>query len=226
MTKWRRLYNAFCEAVNRKQGDSVDVFRFIQLCMNPARGINNPEQYRWMVYELNKVLMLSGIEIQDDGNFHIVAQAKRLSEVERRTKDLRAKLLSNEAHPEVLRCCCDELLKEDYFHAVMEAAKSLCERTRMMSGLTYDGAKLFQIAFSLNDPYIAFNSLQTSSERNQQNGLCEMLCGVIYMVRNVTAHELRIRWDVNEKDAADILALISYLHKLLDVCVIVPRKKE
>ena len=47
----------------------------------------------------------------------------------------------------------------------------------------------------------------------------------MHMVRNVTAHELRIRWDVNEKDAVDILTQISYLHRLLDDCVVVPRKR-
>jgi uncharacterized protein (TIGR02391 family) len=59
-----------------------------------------------------------------------------------------------------------------------------------MSGLSSDGAELFQMAFSIKDPYIAYNSLQTSSEKNQQNGLKEMLCGVIHMVRNVTANSL------------------------------------
>ena len=108
-------------------------------------------------------------------------------------------------------------------HAVQEAAKSLCDRVRTMSGLTMDGATLFNTAFAVGNPYIAYNSLRTSSEQNQQNGLKEMLCGVIHMIRNVTAHELRIHWDVNEKDAVDILTQISYLHKLLDVCITVPR---
>lgn len=117
------------------------------------------------------------------------------------------------AHPEVLKCCRDELLAQDYFHAVQEAAKSLCDRVRTMSGLTTDGATLFN------------NSLRTSSEQNQQNGLKKMLCGVIHMVRNVTTHEVRIHWDVNEKDAVDILTQISYLHKMLDVCITVPRTK-
>ena len=32
-----------------------------------------------------------------------------------------------------------------------------------------------------------------------------------------------IGWNVNEKDAADIMTQISYLHKMLDVCTTVPR---
>lgn len=222
LTKWKRLYNAFCFAINGSGSTNV-VFQFVQHCMEPAQGLNNPERYSWMILELNKVLMLVGVEIRDNGHFYSVSQAQSLGEVQRRTKELRDKLTGYGAHSEVLRCCRDELLAEDYFHAVQEAAKSLCDRVRMMSGLSSDGAELFQMAFSIKDPYIAYNSLQTSSEKNQQNGLKEMLCGVIHMVRNVTAHELRIHWDVNEKDAIDILTQISYLHKLLDVCITVPR---
>lgn len=222
MTKWKRLYNAFCVAVNGSGSTNI-VFQFIQHCMEPAQGLNNPERYRWMRFELNKVLMLVGIEIKDDGQFYSVSKAQSLGEVQRRTKELRDKLTGYGAHAEVLRCCRDELLAQDYFHAVQEAAKSLCDRVRTMSGLTTDGVALFNTAFAVSNPYVAYNSLRTSSEQNQQNGLKEMLCGVIHMVRNVTAHELRIHWDVNEKDAVDILTQISYLHKLLDLCITVPR---
>lgn len=222
LTKWMRLYNAFCIAVNGSGSTNV-VFQFIQHCMEPSQGLNDPERYNQMRLELNKVLMLVGIEIRDDGQFYSVSKAQSLGEVQRRTKELREKLTGYGAHSEVLRCCRDELLAQDYFHAVQEAAKSLCDRVRTMSGLTTDGTALFNTAFAVGNPYVAYNSLRTSSEQNQQNGLKEMLCGVIHMVRNVTAHELRIHWDVNEKDAVDILTQISYLHKLLDVCIIVPR---
>lgn len=224
LTKWKRLYNAFCNVVNINGSTNI-VFQFIQNCMEPSRGLADSERYNWMKFELNRVLMFVGIEIRDDGRFYSVERAQSLSEVQRRTKELREKMVGYGAHPKVLRCCCDELLAKDYFHAVQEAAKSLCDRVREMANLSLDGAELFQTAFSIKNPHIAYNSLRTVSEQNQQNGLKEMLCGVIYMVRNVTAHELRIRWDVNEKDAVDILAQISYLHKLLDVCVVVPRTK-
>ena len=222
LTKWKRLYNAFCNVVNNN-GSTNAVYQFIQHCMEPAQGLQNPDRYNWMRNELNMVLMLAGVEIRDNGQFYSILQAQSLSEVQRRTKELRDKLTGYCVHSEVLKCCRDELLAEDYFHAVQEAAKSLCDRVRTMSGLSTDGASLFNTAFAIGNPYIALNSLQTSSEQNQQNGLKEMLCGIIHMVRNVTAHELRIRWDINEKDAVDIMTQISYLHKLLDVCVTVPR---
>ena len=222
MTKWKRLFNAFCDEVN-KSGSTNTVYQFVQHCLEPARGLSDPERYSWMRVEINRVLMFVGIEIRDDGNYFRVPQAETLREVQRRTKELRDRLTGYGAHGEVLKCCKEELLAQDYFHAVQEAAKSLCERVREISGLTTDGTELINTAFAIRNPYIAFNALRTASERNQQNGLKEMLLGVVHMVRNVTAHELRVRWDVNEEDAVDILNQISYLHKLLDICVKVPK---
>lgn len=45
----------------------------------------------------------------------------------------------------------------------------------------------------------------------------------IHMVRNVTAHELRIRWDIDEAAAVEILQQISFLHKYLDQCIVVKK---
>ena len=106
---------------------------------------------------------------------------------------------------------------------MFEAAKSLSEKVREKTGIQDDGSALFNTAFSVNDPRLALNSLQTSTERNLQNGLKEMLNGVTHMVRNVTAHELKIKWVVNEQDAIDILTTISFLHKQLDECFVVPQ---
>lgn len=71
---------------------------------------------------------MTTIRIRDDGQFYSVSIAQSLGEVQRRTKELRNKLTGYGTHPEVLRCCRDELLAQDYFHAVQEAAKSLCDR--------------------------------------------------------------------------------------------------
>jgi uncharacterized protein (TIGR02391 family) len=222
MTKWKRLGCALIQRVSATRSTNI-VYSFISHCFEPTRGLEQPERYRWIMAEVNRTLMLVGVEIRDDGKFHLIKAATNLSEVERRTKELRNKLIGYGAHAEVLKCCRQELLTEDYYHAVHEAAKSLCDRVKSMTGLDLDGTKLFEKAFSSKNPYIALTSLQTESGRNQQNGLKELLNGVMHLVRNPTAHELRIHWDVNEKDAVDVLNLISYLHKLLDNCVVVPR---
>lgn len=221
-TKWKRLYNALADRANHT-GKTTAVYGLVLYCFDPARGLNNTVRYRWMMDEVNRALMLSGIEVHDDGQFHKIQMAKTLSEVERRTKSLRRQLLAADAHPYVLNCCNGELLARDYFHAVHEAAKGLCKRVQSMTGLDLDGTKLFDTAFSLRNPYVTLANLETESGRNQQNGLKELLNGTIHLVRNPTAHELRIRWDVNEKDAVEVLTLISYLHKMLDRCTVIRR---
>lgn len=218
MMKYKRLYNSFCEKCNADASYNC-VYMFIQKCFEPAIGLNDTTLYEKRRFEINRILMFKGIEIRDDGKFYEVVQAKGLSEVERRTKELRDRLYGYGAHQRVLYCCREELLADDYFHAVQETAKGICERVREMSGLLSDGNDLIQTAFSVKDPYIALNSLRTSSEQNQQNGLKEIILGILHMVRNVTAHELRIRWDIIEKDAIDILQQVSFVHKYLDQCV-------
>lgn len=216
-TKWKRLHNAVIARVEQAHTTNI-VPRILAYVFNPVRGQMNFDKYHWMMLHVNQTLMLSGVAVRDDGKFHVVSKATSVSEVQRRTDALRSKLEQRSAHTDVIACCNEELLADDYFHAVHEAAKSLCERVREISGLNEDGSKLIDIAFSVRNPYIQINELNTESEKNEQNGLKELLKGVMMMVRNTTAHELRIRWDVNEQDAIDILTEISYLHKLLDRC--------
>jgi uncharacterized protein (TIGR02391 family) len=167
--------------------------------------------------------MLIGFEMTDEGKLKKVVAAKTISEVERRTKSLVTELNKRHIHEDVLRCCKVEYLQENYFHAIFEAAKSLSEKVRNRTGLLEDGTALFDKVFSVNNPILAINSLRTSSEKNQQNGLREMLNGITHMVRNVNAHELKIKWVSYETDAIDILTIISFLHKQIDECITVPK---
>ena len=93
--------------------------------MEPARGLNTQSAYEKRRFEINRVLMLKGIEIRDDGNFYKITKAESLSEVERRTRELKNKLSCYGAHQRVLICCREELLVDDYFHAVQEAVKGI-----------------------------------------------------------------------------------------------------
>ena len=90
-TKYKRLFNAFCEQ-SRKDNSTNCVYKFIQVCMEPARGLNTQSAYEKRRFEVNRVLMLKGIEIRDDGNFYKITKAESLSEVERRTRELKNKL--------------------------------------------------------------------------------------------------------------------------------------
>lgn len=169
-------------------------------------------------------MMLLGLQMTNEGKLIRVEAATTISEVERRTRSLVSELQKRHIHYDVIKCGKEEYLQENYFHAVFEAAKSLSEKVREKAGMLDDGTSLFNTAFSVNNPRLAINSLQTSSEKNIQNGLKEMLNGITHMVRNVTAHELKIKWVVDEQEAIDILTTISFLHKQLDECFVVPQQ--
>ena len=109
-------------------------------------------------------------------------------------------------------------MQDDYFHAVFEASKGLAQRIRDKSGVDGDGANLVDIVFSINGPILAFNSLQTETEKTEHKGFAALLKGCFAAVRNPLAHEPRIMWN-GEDDAADYFTLISLLHRKLDDCV-------
>lgn len=170
-----------------------------------GKGFINSQNgnYNDILLEINRPLMLIGLQMTNEGKLLKIEAATTISEVERRTRDLVSELQKKHIHQDVIKCCKQEYLQENYFHAIFEAAKSLSEKVREKTGLQDDGLALFNTAFAVNNPKLEINSLQTSSEKNAQNGLKEMLNGVTHMVRNVTAHELKIKWVVNEQDAID-----------------------
>ena len=223
LTKWRRLDFVFNFLQNRDKSINT-ILRFITKALSPVSFVNNIDGFKSARTELNKTLIFSGLEYGADGNFIEIANATTISEVQRRTKDLENKLRQRGVHYRVLKYCNAELLKENYFHSILEATKSLCEFIREQTGLTEDGSALIDKAFSTNDPYLVLNTLKTDSEKNQQVGLAMMLKGINSMARNVTAHTPKIKWIIEESEAIDILMTISFLHKNLDKCIVVLRQ--
>ena len=147
------------------------------------------------------------------GTLATVEQAYTLSEAERRAQELRADLTSRGVHPDLLRFCRQELLADNYFHAVLEAVKSISDKLRTRTGLTDDGATLVDRALAGDPPMLAINSLKTESERSEQKGFANLLRGTFGMFRNTTAHEVRIHWPMTKDDAEDLFSLVSLIHR-------------
>jgi uncharacterized protein (TIGR02391 family) len=60
----------------------------------------------------------------------------------------------------VLRFCRAELLQHNYFHAVLEASKSVADKLRTKTGEDGDGSPLVDATCSLKSgPRIAFNDI-------------------------------------------------------------------
>ena len=216
-TKWRRLEYAFTERQNCDRAGNA-ILRFIQEVLAPVNYVQNQDTFEDRRSRLNGILSFSGIQYRADGQFERRTVAKTIDDAQKRVQSILPKLRQRGVHGRVLQYCTEELLKENYFHAVFEATKSLAEQIRQLTNLKEDGTALYDKAFSTSNPYLVLNTLQTESEKSQQKGFCSMLKGINSMVRNVTAHTPKIKWIIEEDEAIDILTTISFLHKNLDNC--------
>jgi uncharacterized protein (TIGR02391 family) len=214
-TKRHRLYNAFAQDQNKRQ-DRTCILAFIRHAMKPARFARCPERFEPMRAHLNRALAFAGLAVDAAGMLAAVEQARTLSEAQRRAQELRADLTTRGVHPDVLRFCREELLADNYFHAVMEAVKSVADKLRARTGLTDDGGPLVDRALTGDPPMLAINPLKTESEKSEQKGFANLLRGTFGMFRNTTAHEARIHWPMAKDDAEDLFSLVSLIHRRLD----------
>ena len=157
-TKWKRLFNAVAAAQNR-QRDGRPLLRPVGEAMQPVR-FESPEEFETHRVAVNERLLLSGYRVRDDGKVARVKAAATLSEAQQRADALRAELARREVHPDVLHFCRAELVQQNYFHAVLEAAKSVAEKLRDISGSDGDGAALVDAACSLSTGPISGEALR------------------------------------------------------------------
>ncbi|MGE0065889.1 MAG: TIGR02391 family protein [Solirubrobacterales bacterium] len=221
-TKWRMLRESF-ELAQRRDGHGGSVLRFVQHSFDPARELEDAtvQELRSTV---NEVLLLSGLELRADGQLVSGEKSSTADDARARADQLRVKLSERRVHHDVLRFCNAELVQRNYFHAVLEAAKSISAKIRDRTGLKGDGIDLVNEAFSLKEgmPPLAFNALQSKSERSAHSGYANFARGIVGAFRNPTAHEPKVEFDMSEADALDMLTTISLVHRRLDEAAITP----
>ena len=218
MTKWKRLYKAFI-ASQEKHQCSNNILKFLQTAMQPVRYLSDKATYEIRRTELNKVLSFIGLELCENGKYRNIEAVQTLSEAEGRANSLKRKLEERNIHQDVLNFCKAELLVDNYFHAVSEATKSVADKIRQKTGLNYDGHQLIDATFSLKAPLLRINPLISETDRSEHAGFANLLKGFFGMFRNTTAHEPKIKWNINEQDALDIMALASLMHRRLDEAI-------
>lgn len=213
-TKWKRLYNAL--AVECNSSNSVNkIFEFIKLAFAPNRYVNKEDVFYRRLDQINFQLAFIGLKITSAGAFEPAHKAETISEAKQRVVSLKSKLESQNSHRLIFQYCKEELLANNYFHAVFEAMKGLVKRIQELSGCDFDGQNLIEAVFSKN-PIMIINDFKNRSEQDEQMGFRNILCGLIGMFRNPEAHEPKIEWPIEEQDALEILGMISYCHRRLD----------
>lgn len=214
-TKWIRIHNALVNDQN-KRGDRSHVLGFIRKSLKPARFIQAPDRFERIRAVANQALAFSGLAVTEEGELVEVEQARTISAAQRRADELRAALTNRGVHPDVLAFCRQELVADNYFHAVLEATKSIFAKLRDRTGLSDDGAVLVDRALAGDPPMLAINALATENEKSEQRGFANLVRGTAGMFRNPTAHAPRLQWAITKEDAADLLSLASLIHRRLD----------
>jgi uncharacterized protein (TIGR02391 family) len=214
-TKWKRLYNSFIDYQNRNQISNA-ILRFIQTTLHPSRYLQRKEEFENHRSDLNKILSFVELELGADSKFRPIEKSKTINDAEKRATSLLSKLSNRKVHKDILMFCKAELLVDNYFHAVFESTKSVADKIRELSGLNADGSELVDSVFSINNPVLIINNLITETEKSEHTGFANLLKGFFGMFRNTTAHSPKIKWDIQEEDALDILSLASFFHRRLD----------
>lgn len=215
ITKWKRLYNA-CINWQNEQQCSNNIWDFLRRAMAPVRYLDDKDKFDLRRTELNKRLIFIGVEISESGKFIKTNKVETIREAERKANRLKSLLCDRNVHSDVLTFCKSELLEENYFHAVFETTKSVADKIRDLSGVTCDGNELIDSVFSINNPILIINNLTTETEKSEHKGFANLLRGFFGMFRNTTAHVPKIKWEMDENDALDIMTLASLFHRRLD----------
>lgn len=222
LTKRHRLYNAFAHDQNRRQ-HRRNILEFIRVAMRPERYLRAPERFEPMRANLNQALSFTGLAVTESGELRAGGRAQTLTAARQRAQELRSDLARRGVHPDVMKFCSEELLADNYFHAVLEAVKSVLDKLREKTGLTDDGNTLIDRALAGDPPMLAVNPLQSESEKSEQKGFANLVRGTVGMFRNPSAHAPRIRWQMTKEDAEDLLSLVSLMHRRLDAAHMPPR---
>ncbi|MFA5833909.1 MAG: TIGR02391 family protein [Bacteroidota bacterium] len=202
-------------AIQNRDNCSNSILRFIEIAMNPVR-YNSHDVFASMQTQVNAALLFEGFEVRDNGKIGKVKKVTTLKEAEQRANELKEILAARNIHADVLRFCRAELLQENYFHAVLEAAKSVADKIRERTGLSGDGAEIVDEAFGIKHPILKLNSLSNDTEEAEQKGFSNLLKGLFGTFRNPTAHAAKIQWSIEKDDALDLLSLVSYAHRRID----------
>ncbi|MBY0378973.1 MAG: TIGR02391 family protein [Burkholderiales bacterium] len=164
-----------------------------------------------------------GIAINDSGKLVTTTKTFTIDQALSKVNSLKDKLTQRNTHVEVFKYCTKELVANNYFHAVFESCKGVACRLRDFTGLNKDGAELVDMIFSLSNPIVKINGLISESEKSEHKGFANLLKGIFGMIRNPLAHDPKLNWNMNEQDALDIFAMLSMIHRKIDIMVLIPK---
>ena len=161
---------------------------------------------------LNEVVVHVGIKVLETGQLSTGPRASTLTEAAAHANTLRTERNRRGTHHEVMRYCTQEILERNAFHASLEAAKSVADRIRKLTGVSGDGSPLVDATLAPGQrgtPRFAINNNATISEGDEQKGFANLCRGLFSMFRNPIAHDRRINRPVSDDELLEVLTIAS-----------------
>lgn len=197
--------------------------RFITRAMAPERYVRDRQRFEDLRQQLNEVMIFQKVSVNEGGRVaHVSTQATTLSEGAKLAGRIHTELRHRAVHNMLFTYCSEELVNQSLFHAISEAAKSIPNRVREMTGLIGDSWVLYNAAFGQRDgknrttPRLFINDYLTESDQIEHDGFRSLLVGIHGHYRNPRAHSNRINREEDLNDFLDAMSLFSYIHKRLD----------
>jgi len=121
----------------------------------------------------------------------------------------------SDLHPKIKKVSSKLFKNRHYAQAILEAYKAVVNQVKDISGVTdRDGKPLMEHVFSLNNPKIKLNNLETNSNKDEQLGFMLLYSGAALGIRNPKAHDNIVQNDSIK--TFEYLAFASLLLRRLD----------
>lgn len=131
----------------------------------------------------------------------------------------------NDLNPKIKDGCGSLYRSGHYSQAIFESCKVVLNDLKVVSGITNkDGKKLVEASLLGENPLVKLNSLQTDSDRDEQNGFALLFSGMALGIRNPKGHDIVRQSDKNR--ALQYLSFISLLQDRLDERITPKGKKK
>lgn len=199
-------------SLNERQDGPFHVAKVIEKLADPKQHIGAPDGHRSTVETLNQALVFHGLRLNADNKVVLSDEPVPTTPPPAPAGTSEVALFDRlQLHAEIQKVSRD-LYKDGYYaQAILEAFKALNNAVKAKSGLSdRDGQALMSAAFSGTLPPLALNSLQTQSERDEQDGFKFIFMGAMTGIRNPKAHE-----NVVQRDAYRTLHYLSLASLLM-----------
>lgn len=215
-----RIYYAL---KNRQDMDQCgnNVASFILKIICPKR-YKSEIQFEKDRNSINEKISFAGYYVDEKGVFQECPKAQTLSEAQERSQKVKKKIQGLYIHPEIITYCDEEWLRDDYYHAIEEVAKSVFDVLKNKVGNNaLDGSVLIDYCFKIGNeqipkPKLAFNTLRTQSEISEHKGFTNFCKGFYGMYRNPKAHSVRKNEDSKLEQLIEVLVVATIIHNRLD----------